>query len=82
LDNVWPLVILAVAGTGYFIASRTSVSQAAAKRAASMGQGLRRWLRDTGGLFGELAASETKRPDSRIGRNKIRTEEPKAGYGA
>ena len=77
-DKVLALAVLAAVGVGYLSLSKISIREAADGNTA-LGRGLRRRLQDAVGPTGDH--TEEGPTGARIGRRKIRTEEPMAGYG-
>jgi hypothetical protein len=83
-----PLAVLAVAAIGCLIVvSRAGGRAAATEIVHTIGQGLRRRLREAAELIGELGVrrevpGRAADGDIRIGRHRIRTEDRIAGYGA
>jgi hypothetical protein len=86
--NRLPLAVLAAAGIGCLLVSRTGVGQMAADRVGRLNDSLRRWLSDASELIGDFslhgkgATREPGRGGIRSSRRKICSEEPMAGYGA
>jgi hypothetical protein len=77
-DKVLALAVLVAVGVGYLSLSKISVREAA-DGIAALRRGLSRRLQDAVGPTGDH--TEERPTGARIGRRRIRPEEPMAGYG-